>query len=62
MNSSLLISTKLNQNSEKLKEYLVTSKVSLVNSLYDTYDIYLKNKYPIEINYKVLDNIKDYFE
>ena len=52
----------LNKNSEKLDKYLVKSKASLVNSLYDTYDLYLKNKYPIEINYNVLDNIKDYFK
>ena len=52
----------LTDNSKRLDEYLIRSKVNLINSLYGTYDIYLKNKYPIEINYNVLDNIKDYFQ
>ena len=34
--------------------------LDLIN-LYNTYDIYLKNKYEIKINYKALDNIKNYF-
>ena len=33
----------LTDNSKRLDEYLIRSKVNLINSLYGTYDIYLKN-------------------
>jgi len=45
------------QNSDSYNEYFKLSKTRMVNSLYITYDNYLKNKYEININYKALDNI-----
>jgi len=49
--------TAIIQNSDKYNEYFKLSKARMVNSLYITYDNYLKNKYNININYKALDNI-----
>ena len=50
-------STEISQSSDKYDEYFKLSKERMVNSLYNTYDNYLKNKYDININYKALDNI-----
>jgi len=49
--------TAIIQNSDKYNEYFKLSKARMVNSLYITYDNYLKNKYNININYEALDNI-----
>ena len=51
----------INKNDEKYKEYQNLSKVKLISNLYNTYDLYLKNKYKIDINYKALDKINNYF-
>ena len=37
------------------------SKDQITNSLYNTYDAYLKKKYKVDINYKALDAINNYF-
>jgi len=42
-------------------KYFNLSKTEMMSSLYNSYDIYLKNKYKIDINYKVLDQIDNYF-
>ena len=31
-------------------------------SLYNTYDLYLKEKYKININYKALETVKNYIK
>ena len=51
----------INKNDEKYKEYQNLSKVKLISNLYNTYDLYLKNKYKVDINYKTLDRINNYF-
>ncbi len=43
-------------NSDK---YYISSKVKITNSLINTYDTYLQNKYNIDINNKALDAIKN---
>ena len=40
----------VNQNSDDYKKYYDLSKVEITNSLYQTYDSYLKKKYKININ------------
>tara|TARA_Y100000590_G_scaffold243697_1_gene273948 strand:- start:1271 stop:2725 length:1455 start_codon:yes stop_codon:yes gene_type:complete len=50
------------KNSEDYKKYLNLSKLRLVSNLYNTYDIYLKQKYKIDINYKALDTVNNYFK
>ena len=51
----------ISKNDEKYKEYQNLSKVKLISNLYNTYDLYLKNKYKVDINYKTLDRINNYF-
>ena len=52
---------KTDTNSDDYEKYLNLSKAKIVNSLYTSYDLYLKNKYEININYNTLNNIKDNF-
>ena len=42
-------------------KYLNLSKVSATKNLFNTYDIYIRNKYKVDINYKALKTIKNYF-
>ena len=51
----------INKNAADYQKYLNLSKVRITSALYNSYDIYLKNKYKIDINYKALDNVKNYF-
>ncbi len=53
--------TKIKKDSDEYIEYTNLHKTKTVNSLYDSYDIYLKNKYKIEINYKALETAHSYF-
>ena len=55
-------SATITKNSEDYKKYLNLSKLRLVSNLYNTYDIYLKQKYKIDINYKALDTVNNYFK
>ena len=52
----------IDKNSDNYKKYKKISKIYLENRLYSTYDVYLKNKYKININYKALDIVKNYFD
>jgi len=52
----------IDKNSDNYKKYQKISKIYLENRLYSTYDVYLKNKYKININYKALDIVKNYFD
>ena len=51
----------LDKNSEDYQKYLNLSKIGIANQLYNTYDMYIKNKYKIEINYKTLETVKNSF-
>ena len=51
----------ISKSDDDYQKYFGLSKIRMANNLYNTYDIYLKNKYEIKINYKALDNIKNYF-
>jgi len=52
---------KISNSSDEYKKYLFLSQTKIVNDLYNSYDDYLKKKYEIDINYKSLDTIKNYF-
>ena len=52
----------IKKDDENYDKYLNLVKVKLTSSIYNTYDLYLKNKYKIDINYKVLKSIKNYTE
>ena len=53
--------TSVDKSSDDYKKYFNLSKNIMTKSLYNTYDTYLANKYKININYKALDRIKNYF-
>ena len=53
--------TSIDKSSDDYKKYFNLSKNKMTKSLYNTYDTYLANKYKININYKALDRIKNYF-
>jgi len=52
---------KIDKNSDEYKNYSDLSESRLVNRLYHSYDNYIKKKYKIEINYKTLDTVKNYY-
>ena len=52
----------IKRDSENYQTYMKLSKRELINSLYNTYDIYLKKKYKININNQALDGIKSYIK
>ena len=53
--------TSINQKPDEYKKYLNLSKVRITNNLFNTYDSYLKKNYKIDINYKALNTVKNYF-
>ena len=54
-------SSKINEDSNEYKEYENLSRARIVSGLYNTYDNYIKTRYKIDINYKALDIVKNYF-
>jgi len=52
----------IKKNDKNYDKYLNLSKVKFTSSIYNTYDLYLKNKYKIDINYRALKSIKNYTE
>jgi len=51
----------IDNNANDYDKYVNLSKVKLTSELFNTYDFYIKNKYKIDINYKALDVVKNYF-
>jgi len=49
----------ITKTSEDYKKYYNLSKVKIASGIYNTYDIYLRNKYEIEINKNALERIKN---
>ena len=52
---------KINENSDEYKKYLNLSKSEIANELLNTYDDLIKKRHEININYKTLDTVKNYF-
>ena len=46
---------------DEFKKYSNLSKIQITNTLFNTYDDYIKSKYEIDINYKALNTVKNYF-
>tara|TARA_Y100000590_G_scaffold225845_1_gene255258 strand:+ start:22 stop:1470 length:1449 start_codon:yes stop_codon:yes gene_type:complete len=57
-----IIDVSIDENSDEYKKYFNLSKISITNELFNTYDKYIKEKYKIDINYKALKTVKDYFD
>jgi len=51
----------IDKKSDDYKKYYDLSKAELTSRLFNTYDRYIKEKYKIDINYKALDIVKNYF-
>ena len=51
----------INKKSDEYKKYLNLSKTKITKGLLNTYDDYIKKRYKIDINYKALDTVKNYF-
>ena len=51
----------IEESSDEYQKYLNLSKNKITNELYNTYDNYIKKRYKIDINYKSLDTVKNYF-
>ena len=51
--------TSINKNSRDYIKYFNMAKSRIINNLYSTYDIFLKQKYDININYNALNIIKN---
>ena len=51
----------INSNANEYKKYFNLTKVQMMSSVYNTYDIYLRDKYKIDINYQSLEVLKNSF-
>ena len=52
----------IKENNDNYDKYFNLSKLKFISDLYNTYDLYLKNKYKININQKALKSINNYTE
>ena len=51
----------INSSANEYKKYFNLTKVQMMSSVYNTYDIYLRDKYKIDINYQSLEVLKNSF-
>ena len=51
----------ITKNDEGYQKYVDVSEAKIKNNLFNTYDNYLRMKYEIDVNYKALDTIENYF-
>ena len=51
----------INESSNNYNKYFLQSNLKLISSIYSSYDLFIKEKYNVEINYKTVDRIKNYF-
>ena len=56
-----IINVSINENSNDYEKYFKLSKIAMTNGIFNTYDNYIKKKYEIDINYKALTIVKNYF-
>ena len=56
-----IIDVSVDENSDEYDKYFKLSKIRITNELFSNYDKYIKEKYEIDINYKALKTVKDYF-
>ena len=51
----------IDEKSEEYTKYLNLSRKKIANNLFNTWDKHIKKKYEIDINYKALAVVKNYF-
>ena len=52
----------IDEKSTEYGKYLNLSKAKITNGLFNTYDSFIKKRYKIDINYKALDTVKNYYK
>ena len=52
----------IDKKSDEFREYLNQSRFKVTSGLFNTYDNLIKKNYKIDVNYKTLDTIKNYFD
>ena len=57
-----IIHKEIKKTSDGYSEYVNISKSRIINDLYNTYDSFLRRKYEIDINYKALDRVQNFFK
>ena len=53
--------TNLDKTSDEYDKYYYETVISLKNNIYSSFDHYINQKYKVEINYRTLDRLKNYF-
>ena len=51
----------ISKNSEDFTFYKNRVNTTITNSIYDTYDLYINDKYKVKVNVKTLERVKNYF-
>ena len=51
----------ISKNSKDYEKYLDLAKTKITNELFNTYDMLVRKKYIIKINYQALETVKNYF-
>ena len=59
---SSVIDTNISKNSKNYSEYEIKAYDKMIDSIYNSYDIYLNKKYKVKINEKTLERVKNYFQ
>ena len=54
--------TSLNKASDEYDKYYYETIIGLKNNIYSSFDHYINQKYKVEINYKTLERLKNYFK
>ena len=54
--------TKLLNNDESFNKYLEKQTTSNRNSILKSYDVFLNEKYKVELNQQTIDRVKNYFK
>tara|TARA_Y100000590_G_scaffold112990_1_gene128855 strand:- start:7127 stop:8581 length:1455 start_codon:yes stop_codon:yes gene_type:complete len=53
---------KIEESSKEYEKYKKITKLRIINDLYSSYDSFLKNKYEVDINYKSLNRVKNFYK
>jgi peptidyl-prolyl cis-trans isomerase D len=53
--------TTLDKNSNEYNKYYHEAIIGLKNNIYSSFDHYINQKYKVEVNYKTLERLKNYF-
>ena len=51
----------LDKKSSEYKKYLLQANNEIINNIYKTYDSYITKKYKVNVNYKSVERVKNYF-